>query len=443
MRPRALGGLVHQRQRLAARPHGPVVVAREPCGGRGFGEQLDPVGSAAVVRQAGEERQRALELRQRLLEGEDLHGGASCRDRRLEGGRRVMRRMAVMGELGGIELRIEALERVRELAVQGDSLAGQRVGVHGLAHQRVPEPVRLARLIGGHHVVTRRVAQRAGELVIGQAARRAEHLVRHGGRPPRAPGRGRSPSPRAAPPVPAAPHSGSRGRFGGAGQPRRGELARVERVAVGSPVDLLHELLRGALAAQRFELERELRPRQRPDPELVDVGAPSQIGENRSQRVVPGELVGPVGHRQRDPLAAQVTDRKGQEVTRGAVGPVRILHDAERARFPGHQIEEVEELLEEAALCELARIVCGGVPGRERGHQPRQRGPELTGRVLDQLGGGAAHGCPSSMATIGAYGSSPSPSGTQSPQRTVMPRSPARAAATRTSRVFPKPASRR
>ena len=153
--------------------------------GRELGE-VEP-GELGGVRHVGPQRERALEVRERLGEAEDrlrLARRLDRRDERLPGAacRRPVRR-----ELGRGRRRLAARELVGEPRVQLLALAGQQRGVDRLGEERVAE-AKAPSLIGDEDAVLDGTAQRLAHVVLRQPRRGAQQRVADV-----APGRGRQP----------------------------------------------------------------------------------------------------------------------------------------------------------------------------------------------------------------------------------------------------------
>ena len=62
------------------------------------------------------------------------------------------------------------------------------------------------------------------------------------------------------------------------------------------------------------------------------------------------QLVGAVGDRDDQPLSAPVADQEAQEVTRGGIGPVRVLDDEDERLLGAQPAQQHEQQLEQPAL---------------------------------------------------------------------------------------------
>ena len=90
------------------------------------------------------------------------------------------------------------------------------------------------------------------------------------------------------------------------------------------------------------------------------------------------QLVAAIGADDQQALVAQAAQQRGQELERGAIGPVQVLDDEQDGQLGGQPIEQPAEHPEQAGLCErVAGVVVAIVPPRGRapiGHDPRQLG---------------------------------------------------------------------
>jgi hypothetical protein len=110
-----------------------------------------------------------------------------------------------------------------------------------------------------------------------------------------------------------------------------GQLLHQVRVAAGPVEDEIDEPGGGIGAEDRAELGGDL-PRLEPAQLHVLHGPePVPAGDQRTQRVAPVQLVGPVGGQQHDPDPAQRPDQEGNQLPGGLVGPVQVLqHQQQR-----------------------------------------------------------------------------------------------------------------
>jgi hypothetical protein len=134
------------------------------------------------------------------------------------------------------------------------------------------------------------------------------------------------------------------------------QLLGEEGVAARAPVDLLERVRVGEPAEDVLELALELGARQRLQPEPRHALAAQQVGEQGTQRMAGLELVGAIGHDQREPGAAEVAHDERQEVARRGVRPVRVLHDQQDRALVAEVFERAAQTLVETPLRGLARL---------------------------------------------------------------------------------------
>jgi hypothetical protein len=90
-----------------------------------------------------------------------------------------------------------------------------------------------------------------------------------------------------------------------------------------------------------------------------------ELRQQGAERVAAGQLVGPVGGDDQDPLACHAASQERQRLAGRAVGPVEILdHQHHRALLP-EGVEQRQQALEQPRLASLAG---DRVPGQQRRH---------------------------------------------------------------------------
>ena len=167
----------------------------------------------------------------------------------------------------------------------------------------------------------------------------------------------------------------------GAGPPVRDELLHVERQAVGAfeqHVD--HGGLRPA-AEDPGQLLPHLVATEGRELDPLDGSRSIQLGQERSQRVSPVQVVAAVGRDDDQPLRPHVADDEPQEIAGGSVGPVQVLDDQHERAVPGRPPERPEDSLEEPG--QAAGRIHGFVAvdaARPRGDQPE----DIRGRAEDR-----------------------------------------------------------
>ena len=179
------------------------------------------------------------------------------------------------------------------------------------------------------------------------------------------------------------------------------ELAGEERVAVGLLVERagkresvgLH-LVTGRALHQREEL-LVAQPAQRG---AVDPGLTAEVGEERGERMVSGEVGVAIGHDHQHGRRCPADEEVAQHLQRRGVGPLQVVEDDDEplsrgvGQQPADRLEEREALAVGHAGGVTARNV--GQPATQRGHQPSQdrpvgvdvRGEQVLGGVLDEVG---------------------------------------------------------
>jgi len=315
-------------------------------------------------------------------DGGRLVAGADARDQR---GRQVVRVPGVAGELGGrAERRGTAVAVGQHLdvpAVQPHPLAGQQVVVHGLAEQRVPEPV--GALAGDEDVLLDGMAQRLVEGLRGQVGDGGEQVVadpaaRHGGGAYDGPGR-------VAQPV--EPDEEDVGELVGDPVVRAAggadELLDEERVALGAGDDVL-PLAPAHRGVDRGDQVPDVVVAERVEGEAADPGHARPLGHLAAQGVPAVQVVGAVGRDDRDRADEGPAEEVGEQVAGGLVGPVGVLDHDQRGRLVGDRLEQAVHGREELAAVDGLDPLVGGAlaPGRE---QAGESGVEL-GDALDHIG---------------------------------------------------------
>ena len=117
---------------------------------------------------------------------------------------------------------------------------------------------------------------------------------------------------------------------GGGGRQLLGE----ERVALGAGEELVDQPRLGPAAEDPRQLGDHLLAREALERHALDDRGALGLGHQRPQRMAAVQLVGAVGREKQDALVARVAHEEGQEVARGAVGPVDVLEDEhERPRL--------------------------------------------------------------------------------------------------------------
>ena len=269
-------------------------------------------------------------------------------DRGTDGDGPVVGAAGVLGQLGRGADGAALAQRRREGGVEPDPLAGQQVVVDRLPEQRVAEGVRPAAR-RDEHVGLDGGAERRLELGRPEVGDGGEEGVAD-----LPPGDGDEAGDRAGGLVEAVEvHQQDVGQLAGDLPGPRGadELLDEEGVALGAVDDRDVLRLGHGGRVQRADEEAYVVVVERLDLEAVDAAQPHPLGRLAAQRVATVEVVGAVGHDERD-----ARDRAGEEIAEhvagGLVGPVGVLHDDEDRRVLGDGGEEVAERVVDVAAVE-------------------------------------------------------------------------------------------
>ena len=274
---------------------------------------------------------------------------------------RAMPQVPVMGDLHeAVRLRGPAgrgspAHRLGICGVEPSPLRRQESLVGRFLGQRVPEPVALDGLVGVHDQELRfdRLAQSRSEIVLGQPAHLGEDLVvdvlarhrrdlddatglrRHGrqAHEQHVPQRLRQALPRSR-------------RFACRGR----ELLGEEGVPVGPPGDRIDERRCGRLAGDPGQQCDELGAVEASEVDPVDSRLALGLGQPRRQRMASVKLVRPEGADDEQTLGPAVAREVGEQVARGAVCPVEVLHDEEDGPHLPEAAEQPQDPLEDADL---------------------------------------------------------------------------------------------
>ena len=277
--------------------------------------------------------------RQGLLAG--LDGGA-------DGDRPVVGAAGVLGQLGGGADRAPLVQRGDEVGVQPGPLARQQVVVDRLAEERVAEGVGPA-AGGGEHVGLHRGAERPLELGGAEVGHGGQQSVAH-----LAPGhRDDADHPTSGLVEAVEVDQQDVGELAGdLSRPGRAhQLLDEERVALG-PVDDgdVFGLGHGG-GVERTDEAAYVVVGERVELEPVDATQPHPLGHLAAKRVAPVEVVGAIGHDQRD-AGKGAGEEEAEHVAGGLVGPVGVLDDHEDGRLSGDGGEEVAERVVDVAAVE-------------------------------------------------------------------------------------------
>ena len=273
--------------------------------------------------------------------------------------RRVVRRVPVTRELGR-ELAVAAEEPLGVLAeefgdagVQRNAISREEIVVHGFVHQRVPEAISHAVVVGDEHLFEHGIAQRLEQLRLGKLHERGEQAVvgtttDHGraaqhflrDRRQRVDAREHDLAQRLGEGV-------AVGIVGGE------ELLGEERVAIGTGVGAVDELGRRIAADDRGDELAQLVAIEARELDAFDDAGSVELGERRSQRVPPVQVVGAIGPEQHDPSRAQAAREVHEEIARRPVGPMQVFEHDQRRNPIAEPFEHAEQLLEQRGRAEL------------------------------------------------------------------------------------------
>ncbi len=277
-------------------------------------------------------------------------GRARRDEARVERELRVGRLVPVMREqLRGRERgEVAVVRRRRECfgppRVQPGALDREQLPVHGLGHQHVAEPDRVA--LDREHVQVDGLAHRGGDLGELEPDDRGERFLGdrrachcHGAR--------NLPCRLGGPPEAREHDVAQRSveRTVGAGRARRAELLDDERVAARTVEDLRHRD-RVDIADERLDQAGDLgraEGRHRNWSRKLRAG---DLGQELAHRVLTGQFVVATGHHQPDGPVDHVPGQNGQDLARPAVGPVHVLDDDEQRIGCARRVAQREQFLE-------------------------------------------------------------------------------------------------
>ena len=131
------------------------------------------------------------------------------------------------------------------------------------------------------------------------------------------------------------------------------ELLGEERVAIGAGVGAIDELGRRIAADDRGDELTQLVAIEARELHAFDDPGSVELGERRSQRVPPVQVVGAIGPEQHDPSRAQAARQIHEEVARRPVGPMQVFENDQRRNPIAEAFEHAEQLLEQRGRAEL------------------------------------------------------------------------------------------
>jgi len=325
-------------------------------GGRAQDLRAGHAGALGGVRHALPQRERVLEVPQRLAVGVDALRLDAGRHRRPERPRQVVRRAPVAGELGGharrgeiAEQRRVALDRLAQRRVQRGPLARQQVLVDRLADERVAERIGAVG-VRDQQLVRDSLAGALEQLGGGERAGGLQQRVTHrllddGGDPHDLLGGGgqalEAPEQRVA----------QRRRELACAVGGRGEqLLGVERVALGAGVEAVGQLVVGRAVEDAGELLGHLVAAEALERDPLHARHALELGQHRPQRVAAVQLVGAVGDDQAERLGARAAHEEDEEVARGGIRPVQVLEHERDRLLAAEPIEQGQKPLEDVGL---------------------------------------------------------------------------------------------
>jgi hypothetical protein len=193
--------------------------------------------------------------------------------------------------------------------------------------QRVPEGVALSVRVWDEHVVLDRLAQREVEVGLVQSAGGgqqpvADGLAGHSGHAKDLPGRARQRIDAGGEQV----VHGGRQHQGAAGRPGGEQFLGEEGVALRPREHLVDQPCRRRGPQNACQQSLEFSSAQAVQLEPLDARVAAQLGQPRPQRVAAARLVAAVGGQQHDGGLAEARHQERQQVQRGAIGPVQVLH---------------------------------------------------------------------------------------------------------------------
>ena len=121
----------------------------------------------------------------------------------------------------------------------------------------------------------------------------------------------------------------------------------------------------------------------------MGVAEPIELGQQRTQRMAPMQLVGAVGEHQGQALLAQAPGQEGDEAARRAVCPMHVLeHQHHRSRL-AQDVEQLQERLEQSQLPSGVKTTVPGAIIVQAGQDRRQLGPATGGDLVQGRMAGA------------------------------------------------------
>ena len=341
------------------------------------------------------------------------------------------------------------------------ALAGQEIVVGGLLDEGVAEGEAggLAVAVLDEQVAVDGSPEALGQLVLGQVDDLGEQVVvdppagdrGHAEHALRAVGRGRDPG---------GQRRLDRRRQAGDGRGSAGhqQLLDEEGVAVGPVLEPAEARPLRLLAEDRGDHPGGVVAAEPLEVDPLEPAGPAELREPRQEGMPAVQLVGPIREADHDAIGGEARDEVGQREPGRRVRPVEVLDDEQHRAGRRQVLEDPEQGVEEVRLGadavdrDVVRRPAQGAGLRGRGCGRRQdradrrdeggegaQGARPEGR--EQLPVVRRRSPPGSPPRSGRTAGPTPPIATQPPRRTRKPRSAARRAISRVSRVLPTPAS--
>ncbi len=314
--------------------------------------QLDRVGNLRP------QLERALDVRECFgirVHALGLMGGI---ERRAQRASSVVRGVPVPRQLAGQRGRAAFAplgmlgEQLGEPGVEPYPLAGEQVVVHGLAHERMPEQVRLAVLLDHEHLVFGGGAQAVGQLDFRRARERGDEPVI------RAPADHRNDAQKAlralGERVDARQHDvAQRCRYQLPGAARGDQLFGEERVSFRPFEHLVDQFLRRIAAKDRRDHLPQFLAVEAGQLETLHGSGAVELSEYRAQWVAPVQVVGTVGAQQHDACVLQIAGEEHDQVACRVIGPVQVFEHQEGRDAIAEPREHTEKVFEQRAAARV------------------------------------------------------------------------------------------
>ena len=157
-------------------------------------------------------------------------------------------------------------------------------------------------------------------------------------------------------------------------------------VAVGSPVDVRDEVVRGRRPRQGRHLYLGLLGREASNDQVANGGVATQVGQPRVQRVTLGPLLGANEEHETETLGVQPSDEVGEHISGGDVRPLQVVDDPQGRADPVQLVDELVRRLQHSS--DGHRVGLRGRPD----HQLQQLAARRRGPVVHPGAQPAPHG---------------------------------------------------